>query len=554
MTRSFDLLERPWVLVSDDSGSVHQLSSLDVFRRAPEMSLIAGEIPTQAAAVLRLHLAIAHRALAPQRPRPLESAMEEWATWWQAGTVPLERIEAYLRAHQDRFDLFDPVAPFMQVADLHTATGSTSGLVKLIAEVPDGEKFFTTRAGSSIERIDAAEAARWLVHAQAYDPSGIKTGAVGDPRVKGGRGYPIGQGWTGRIGLVIVEGATLAETLLLNLDLSTPSPTDDRPVWERAPVTAAPEGDDPDGGRPPRGVVDLLTWQVRRVRLLGEGEWVDDVVIANGDRVTPQNQQHREAATAYRYSDPQTKELGHDVYMPLEHPPEQALWRGLAPLLSESRASAGEKPARLRPPLLTWLAALRDSGDLPANHPVRLRAVGMQYGTHAASIVGVTDDALALRAGILTDPAARAEVVAAVDATHAAVGCLRTLAANLVLAAGGDADDGARSRAEELAYGALHLPFVRWLAHLDLEDLDAGGDRWHVAARAILRGLAAELIESAGPAALRGRVVTPGRGAARLLDAGRAEIYFLSGLAKALDRGLPEVASDDDDDPQESTA
>ena len=61
-------------------------------------------------------------------------------------------------------------------------------------------------AVEGLERISWAEAARWLVHVHAFDPSGIRSGAVGDPSVKGGKGYPIGPGWTGQVGVVIVEG------------------------------------------------------------------------------------------------------------------------------------------------------------------------------------------------------------------------------------------------------------------------------------------------------------------------------------------------------------
>ncbi|NYN06610.1 type I-E CRISPR-associated protein Cse1/CasA, partial [Salmonella enterica subsp. enterica serovar Typhimurium] len=68
-------------------------------------------------------------------------------------------------------------------------------------------------------KLSFAEAARWLVHTQAYDYSGIKPGVEGDPRVKGGKGYPIGTGWSGMTGGTVIRGTTLLETLLLN---STP--------------------------------------------------------------------------------------------------------------------------------------------------------------------------------------------------------------------------------------------------------------------------------------------------------------------------------------------
>lgn len=168
----------------------------------------------------------------------------------------------------------------MQVAGLHTATGATSGLSKLIAEVPDGAPYFTTRAGDGLSHVGPAEAARWVVHCQAFDPSGIKSGAVGDPRVKGGKGYPIGVGWCGNLGLVIAEGRDLAETLLLNLVLDHPSTAEDVPVWEREePLTAAVDPVLATRGRS-HGPVELLVWQSRRIRLIprDDGNVVDALV------------------------------------------------------------------------------------------------------------------------------------------------------------------------------------------------------------------------------------------------------------------------------------
>src|SRR5947199_72580 len=121
----------------------------------------------------------------------------------------------------------------------------TAELSKLISDVPNGAPMFTTRIGGDLS-VPYAEAARWLVHCQAFDPSGIKAGAVGDDRVKGGKGYPIGVAWSGLLGGVLLEGRTLKETLLLNLiaadfDVCGRDPAVDLPVWERPPVTAAEE-------------------------------------------------------------------------------------------------------------------------------------------------------------------------------------------------------------------------------------------------------------------------------------------------------------------------
>lgn len=536
MSDTFNLIHEPWVIASDHRGVTSELSMLEVFEQAPNLAAIAGEIPTQAAAVLRLHLAVAYRAL--RHDLDVEAAEDEWSSWWKSGSLPVDQIHAYLDRYSGRFCLLDRNAPFMQVADLAAGSGKTSGLAKLIAEVPDGHQFFTMRTGAANASVTPAEAARWLVHLHAYDPSGIKTGAIGDPRVKGGRGYPIGQGWTGRTGLVIIEGQTLAETLLLNLDHSHPSPPGDMPVWERDPQSAAPDDVVGDGsGGQPRGVADLMTWQVRRTRLIAEGADVVDALVCNGDRISPQNRQAVEPSTAYRFSEPQTKVHGGVVYMPLEHRPEQALWRGLSALLAEAPSAATEKRERLGPPILRWLAGLRVNDIVAADHPISLHAIGMEYGSQASSVAGIIDDNLVLPLESLTESHARARVVAASDATQRGVRALQDLATNLAHAAGGDGE-GARDRAAELGYSTVDQPFRRWLA-VRAEDPDEHLDRWHEQARRLLRRAAEEIITAAGPPAVRGRRVTNRTGTTVLLDAGLAQIFFEHALRRALDRGLP---------------
>src|SRR5690606_36414242 len=301
------------------------------------------------------------------------------------------------------------------VADLRSAKNETSGLEKLIIDVPNGAPFFTTRIGSGLNRISFPEAARWLVHVHAFDPSGIKTGAVGDPRVKGGRGYPIGVGWAGLLGGVSAIGATLTETWQLNLIAPTlvdiSSGPDDYPPWERPQLTEKVEV---GGTRPePAGMVDLYTWQSRRVRLVADTDGVTGVVLAQGDPMSPQNRHGTEPMTSWRYSDPQTKKLGRDVYMPNEHDPERSIWRGLAALLPYAEAETTSKgaPPRLSPALVRWLSKIGDAGAADGQRVVRLRATGMTYGPQSATAEAMVDDMLALPLSLLGQDAAELETV-----------------------------------------------------------------------------------------------------------------------------------------------
>lgn len=520
---SFNLIDEPWIRVRHLNGRLLEVSLRALFTDAHAFSDLAGEIPSQDAALLRLAEAILVASLRTDDDRTEDESLDLWASLWDTGTFEAAPIAAYLEHFRERFDLLHSEAPFFQVAGLRTASGKRSGLTKLIAEVPDGHQYFTTRAGQDLTSLPLAEAARWLVHCQAFDPSGIKSGAVGDERVKGGKGYPFGYpGWSGNLGLVIAQGRNLFETLLLNLPLSTSGP-DDRPAWERRP-----HGPGADTGHPaPRGPADLFTWPSRRLRLFVEGDRVVDVQVSNGDRLGPQNLHPYEPMTAWRYSKAQSK--GSDrVLMPVTHDPSRRIWQGLGPLL-QRRADPGEGK---RPEVVEWLATLLQTETLPPDQPIALRTIGIEYGPQNSTIADVLDDRLAARASTLVDPVlVQTAITAAVHAKEGVV-ALANLAGNLDRAAGGEG--AARERTFELGYSSLDAPYRRWLTTLvdpdrALDHLDA----WAALAVPVLRAAGDDLIRSAGQKALVGRMVTiPGSDRTRLLDAGLAQRWFLSALYK----------------------
>lgn len=524
---SYSLLNQPWLLARTSDGP-REMGLMEVFEDAHEMVGLAGEIPTQEAACLRLLLAILYRAVDLDEDDPYAT----WRQWWNNGRLPVADVQDYLRRYGDRFDLLHPELPFLQVADLHTATGSTSGLGKIIAEIPDGHPFFTTRSGDGTTRLSYAEAARWLVHVHAYDYSGIKTGAVGDERVKSGKGYPLGTGFTGALGLLIAEGRTLAETLLLNLVL-TRWRSDDRTPWESRPLSAGP---DPTHTRP-RGPADAATWESRRVRLIHDGHAVTDVVLAYGDPLGPQNRDHVEPMSSWRYSEPQSKKLGSTTYMPLEHQPSRSFWRGLASTMGARHTEAATKAGvnAFRPAeLLPWLTQLRNHGALAGTYPVTLRAVGMSYGAQSASVASVIDDRLALPLDVIADAQVRQCAIDAADVAEQAVRVLGRLGSNLADAAGrhllkGQAD-GARERALELGFGLLDTPYRRWVSTLGgSADLDERRIAWQRQTRRIIEQIGADLVTSSGMPAFVGRLVQD-----RHMNAPKAENSFRAALRKAL--------------------
>lgn len=540
MTAVFSLVDEPWIEVRTVAGGQRTVSLRELFHDAHRLRDIVGDLPTQAFALTRLVLAVLHRVA----DGPADAMA--WAALAQHDRAPVDQVDGYLDQMADRFNLFSPDRPFFQLAGLRTEKGTVSGLEKLIADVPAGHPYFTTRAGRGLERISPAEAARWLVHLQAYDVSGIKSGAVGDPRMKGGKGYPIGTGWAGQLGGLLVEPAeadrhNLWQTLLLNLvprqiDADVLALDSDRPAWEADPPTPDqdPAVDDGPRGRP-YGPMDLYTWQARRVLLHGGREGVTGVLVANGDRLTPQNRRLREPMSAWRRSAAQEKKkdaVAATIYMPQTLRPDRALWRGLNAMLPTLAPRSGGKTGAgyVAATNLQWAGSVVGKGAR-----VRVRAVGVEYGTQSATYADVLSDSLILPQALLVPEGALLAAAAegAAQATEDAVVALRILAANLVQAAGATESsiiDGARDEASRRAYAQIDPEYRAWLAEL-VEGSDPGERRalWHTTVRRIVEGVGRELIEQAGPKAWVGRKVNN-----RRVSTPEAQAWFQWALRKAL--------------------
>lgn len=515
---TFNLIDEPWIPVLKLDGTAAQLSLVECFAQADQIRRISAELPTQSFALLRVMLAICHDAIGFHTDNEIEDLLEEG--------VDFSRIRTYLTDLRDRFDLFHAERPFMQVAGLRTAKDEASGLEKLISDVPNGTPFLTTRTGAAVDRISAAEAAVWLIHCQAFDPSGIRSGALGDDLTKGGKGYPVGPGWCGQIGGLLLHGRSLAQTLAYNL-VPTPKNPLDRPVWAHTEPHSAVRQVEPH----PRGPVELLVWQSRRVRLVGDHTGVTGVVLSQGDKMTPQNRQDLEAMTAWRFSKPQTKKFGIPVYMPLKHDPERAAWRGAPGLLAPANELVEGKEATLPP---ETVRSLQSHSSVKAHDlSVTIELVGMDYGPQEATVAELVSDSLDFRMSLLADDAAHVVTMAhdAIKVTDRVVWALGRMAGN-VAAASGDFDgvDGAADRAKLTAWAALDSPARAWLAdlHADTDTVESHRE-WQRTVRDVLLEQASQVTRRCSPAAVAGRKTKFG-----FMNAALAEVFFRKALREEL--------------------
>ncbi|NEA43848.1 type I-E CRISPR-associated protein Cse1/CasA [Streptomyces sp. SID11385] len=536
---SFDLTSRPWLPVLLKDGSERELSLPEVFDQARDIRRLVGDLATQDFALTRMLLALLYDALSEPGGDMAPGDTDAWEELWLSQSAYAAPVAAYLHQHRERFDLLHPEYPFFQTPGLRTAKDEVFSLNRLVADVPNGDPFFSMRR-PGVERLGFAEAARWLVHAHAYDTSGIKSGAVGDPRVKAGKGYPQGPAWAGNLGGVLLEGDNLHETLLLNLIAAdTPgvhAAEADRPAWRAEPSGPAPA---PDLGLRPYGLRDLYTWQSRRIRLHHDADGVHGVVLAYGDSLEPHNRLGHEPMTSWRRSPAQEKKRQESlVYLPREHDPSRMAWRGMDGLLAGRETGSAQGPDgadRLAPKVVQWAAQLTTEGLLPRGYLIRTRVIGARYGTQQSVIDEVVDDGVLMPA-VLLHEADRRYGDKAVDALHdaeKAVGALAQLAADLALAVGTDPEPG-RNTARDLGFGTLDTHYRRWLRELGgTSDPEEHRDRWKQEVRRLVTELGERLLDGAGPAAWEGRLVETGKGT-RWLNEAAAELRFRTRLREFL--------------------
>ncbi|MFB7359432.1 type I-E CRISPR-associated protein Cse1/CasA [Streptomyces gardneri] len=532
--QSFDLTGQPWIGVLQRDGTQTELSLREVFAQAGDVRRVAGDLPTQEFALMRMLLAIAHDAL--DGPKDIE----HWSRLW-GDEECFATVAGYLDTHRQRFDLLDPEVPFFQTAGLRTAKDEVFALNRIVADVPNGEPFFSARP-PGVDRLSFAEAARWVVHAHAYDTSGIKSGVVGDERAKSGKVYPLGVAWAGMLGGVFVEGRDLRETLLLNLmaaDTNTLTDAgEDRPAWRREP--SGPGGAE----RTPTGVRDLYTWQSRRLRLHTDPDGVYGVVLGYGDPLTARNMHTHEPMTAWRRSPAQEKKHGLPlVYLPREHDPARSAWRGLASLIADRTQHQSDDqgvPAYLRPRILDWVARLVTRRALPRGFLVRVRVIGSTYGTQQSVVDEVIDDQLTMGLVLLheQDRAYAQQAIDAVSDADDAVKALGDLATDLQRAAGSE-NETPRLVARDRAFGELEGPYRAWLASLgDAEDPLEERALWQAQVHRIVSRLATQMIADAGDAAWQGRTVPANQGTV-WLNSALADRWFQARLRTRLGQSIP---------------
>jgi len=392
---TFDLTREPWVPVLV-AGAAISLSLRDLVERPDDVDALDLADPLAAVAVLR-------QVLVPLwiDALGLPADMYEWARRWEDPRSGTSRLLDYLDEHADRFDLLHPMAPFAQVAGLHTSKNETKPVIVLLPDAASGNNvpLFSARTEADPPGLTLAAAARTLLVAHCFDTAGIKSGAVGDVTAKDGRAYGSNIAPAGQLGLLVPIAGDLFTTLMLNQPYAG---QENHQIAAGTPQWRRPVADASWQERAPDGLLDLLTWQSRRIRLvpsIPDDEHNDavvrQVVLAAGDRLgqTPVFEPH----TSWRQNPkPKAGELGQ---RPRQHSSGRAPWRGMQALLATRLATADGETSSM---LIRQLAVLRVEDLVPADLQVQLLVAQVIYGNMSAIVEDVVVDTLPLPVSALT--------------------------------------------------------------------------------------------------------------------------------------------------------
>lgn len=340
---AFNLLDAPWLPVRWKDGRTSEVGLLELFARSGHITGLAEPSPAAFVALHRLLLAIAHRALTLHQGRWTDA---DRARWYRAG-LPLQAFEQYLEKWRDRFWVFHPTQPFMQVAALATApqTSAAKPWTQVSLESAGGNNpvVFDHSLDDAPSTMGAGSVLRAMLACLQFT-------AGGPVKVLRKDGF-------GRKGAlfdsaaILPTGHTLAHTLLLALHpapRSTDEADDDRPAWERPPLQLA---ELTPNLTLPTGPNDRYTRQTRAI-LLQRADidyGVSRLHACEGQDLL-EDENAADPMNSYRQ--------GTNKWVRLRFTEGRAMWRDL-PALLPSSSGVGWRPAAV----LSWAQNLMDAGD-----------------------------------------------------------------------------------------------------------------------------------------------------------------------------------------------
>lgn len=513
MEIEFNLLEEPWIRVMTDDCAVRECSLTEALLDSHRYRRLAGELPTQDVAVLRLLLAVLHSVFYRVDPEgkdePIEDRMQavlRWQALWDAKRLPEQPIRDYLGRWKDRFWLFHPECPFYQVPGAEAGTKYTAAKLNgELSESSNKPRLFPLRAGESKTTLSYAEAARWMLTFIGFDDAASVKKEIG-----------AGAGWLGQHANLYAVGNTLFETLLLNLVFLSNGnelwEENNLPIWERTVVKEAKKKEIPV----PDNQAELLTLQSRRTLLCRDNDSVRVVgcLSTGGDYFGKDGARNAFNEQMVYWRKEKEQKNAAVSYRPARVDVSKQMWRDYETIVDSSNGPI--------PGVIAWINTLKEKGCLK-NEAVHLSSVGVTYDASGGSCTDIITDHLDFHISLLGELGRlwTALIQEKIRQTEKAAWLVGLLAEDLFKASGGAASsDGQKERAarkirqqqaEQQYYAAVDIPFRKWLFAIDPEQGDDETIRaerdaaWRKEACRIALEQGKSMVRNAGEAAFTGR-------------------------------------------------
>ena len=375
---NFNLVDQPWIPVLTCKGERYEYGLLETLECASEIQSLLSPVPVVTASLYRVLLAILERVFHPTDDL-------DWTELYRAGSFDSQKLKRYFSRTSSRFNLFDEERPFYQAPDPRV---HKKNLLKMVPHLSSGNNatLFDHSTETRGITFSPAEAARYLIALQYYGLgglSGIQEKFTAAPACRGISFF--------------IQGKNLFETLMLNLippyrqelthSIPAHDPSGDLPCWEM---------DDPYKPRTPKGLLDYLTWQNRRVLLFPEMKngqvVVRTMTEAPGLRLADNFVDGVSIRDPYQFYYQGT--TGPNV---LRFTEDRATWRDSASLFQFELSEA----QLLAPPNLLWMHVLMEHEILSRSDLYRVNALGM--AANKSKVLFYGDQSLPLPAAFLAD-------------------------------------------------------------------------------------------------------------------------------------------------------
>lgn len=384
---AFNLLDESWIPVRRQDGAVLDISLSEAILQAEKYAALAETSPPNLIALYRLLLAVLHRALTTHHGAWKDA---DRARWFRQG-LPREPLLAYLEQWRNRFWLFHPEAPFMQMALLETAQETRDkqkpwSQISLESANGNAPVVFDHALDTRPQAIPWNQALRMLLGYCQFTPGGlVKVFRDSD------KAGPLAN-----TAAVLPTGQSLDKTLLLALHPFN-SRNDDLPAWEKTTPVRAQIITEPTLATGPN---DRYTRQTRAVVLLRES---DSGLITHlrfgAGLALGEDPNSSDPMAAYR--------INRDgKAIRITYTEGRAIWRDLPSLLPDSSRSSDIPPV-----VLDWAANLHDAlGEYDTEIP--LLSAGL--ASDKAKLLRWRVDQIALPPAVLLNVGAATELRAQV--------------------------------------------------------------------------------------------------------------------------------------------